>query len=281
MKKFREKLKHLSIDQRIEFFVTIVIIAISILIVFLNFSGIFPFSDSDLLSIVILLLCSTACIGVLRGFDTNIKIKQNISDIHTSIDNISEHLNLGNHKSTKGVILPRNRLDEDRSLDDLWDGATEVRLLAIANTSVLKGNGVQHIKQAVEKGIRFKIVSLDPKSKIVPAYIDSEIVSDTSLPLEDNLKAYKTQCERSNIFRKNVDLKVTDYLIPYSMMIVMQNDEVLKIKVDLYGVAMDYLNRRSFYVTRGDDENIDFYLNQWDIIWNKREKTKMIDISEI
>lgn len=278
MKKLWTKFINSGFSQKIEMVVTFLLVVGGICVLILNLSGLISFTEGELLSLVIALLCCIAVSRTLQDLDT-------VTDIYDAIKNSNKEImelssKVKNLNSTKELIVSRDNLDEKHNLTELWTGATEVRLLAIANTSFLGGNGVQHIKKAIKNGVHFNIISLDPDSDCVDAYKRSHIVSETSLPLENNLTTYKRHAIRDPLFRKNVILKITDYLIPYSMMIVMRNDDVLKIKVDLYGVDMDFMTRRSFYVSEDDSDNIEFYLKQWNAIWNNLEMTRIVEVTD-
>lgn len=77
-----------------------------------------------------------------------------------------------------------------------------------------------------------------------------------------------------------VEFRLTTYLLPYSMMIVKKNGKTSTIKVDLYGVDMEYLDRRSFYIPADDEENIQFYEEQWNTVWENSKKTVNVDVTK-
>ena len=64
------------------------------------------------------------------------------------------------------------------------------------------------------------------------------------------------------------------------MMIVKKRNHVMAIKVDLYGVDIDYMDRRSFYIYEDDEDNIKYYLDQWDAVWNNADKTHPVDMTK-
>lgn len=172
----------------------------------------------------------------------------------------------------------------------MWNNADEIYLLAIANTSFLGGNGISKIQEAVNKGVKFKLVTLNPAYDTINEYNESGIISPTSLPLSDNINAYinaykgsingRNGKKKANDFKTMVDFRLTTYLLPYSMMIVKRNGKISTIKVDLYGVDIEYTDRRSFYIPAEDEENIQFYEDQWNIVWENSEKTIPVDITK-
>lgn len=277
MKKIWESYKKCGKKKKLEIQISVGLIVVSAFVVVLNFIGFINVSNSVLLSIVILLLCSSYGVNILQEIDTLSGLTGNIRDISSKVKAVNEKLE--NAKSTKDVVLPRRVIDDKTNLNDVWKEATEIYLLAIANTSFLRGNGIVRIKEATERGTKIKIVSLNPQSDLVKSYEKSNIVSETSLPLDGNIVAYKKQCKKNTKFRNNVELKVTDYLLPYSMMIVKKDREVIFLKVDLYGVDIDYMRRRSFVVPSDDYENIDFYLKQWEKIGENKDMTKLLNVN--
>lgn len=139
--------------------------------------------------------------------------------------------------------------------------------------------------------MEFKIISLDPDYDAIKEYDNSKIISSTSLPVSENVKAYINNCKNNtdrnnrknhgNNFRENVEMRLTTYLLPYSMMIVKKNERIKTIKVDLYGVDMECSDRRSFYIPAEDGENIRFYEEQWNTVWENKSKTICVDLEKI
>lgn len=317
MRELWGKFKALKKGKIFQIIVSIVVAIIAIGAVICNFAGIFGVTSERLLNIVIILLVSVVVNYVVEEIDIfeELKIKtaelpkmvengknEIISDRKTSSEELEEKIEDIKNKlgevqdlvkdthTTKGVIVSRSELERNISLDEVWWEADEVCLLAIANTSFLKGNGISKIKEAVNRGVKFKIVSLDPDYNAIKEYESSKIISPTSLPVSENVKAYINNCKNNagrnnrrnqeNNFRRNVEMRLTTYLLPYSMMIVKKNEKIKTIKVDLYGVDMEYRDRRSFYIPSEDGENIRFYEEQWNIVWENKEKTICVDLNK-
>lgn len=106
-------------------------------------------------------------------------------------------------------------------------------MFAIANTSFLRGNGISKIKEAVNRGVKFNLVSLDPNYDAIKEYEDSGILSQTLMRVGQNVNDYISNCKNSksrngrkkyvNDFPTMIDLRLTTYLLPYSMMILKKN----------------------------------------------------------
>lgn len=317
MKEFWKKFKSLKKGKIYQIIFSVVVAIIAIGAVICNFAGIFGVTSENLLNITIILLVSVIVNYVVEEIDIFEELKTKaaelpgivksgkdeiISDRKTSnkelgnkIEDIKNRLEevqdlVKDTHTTKGVIVSRSELERNISLDEVWSGADEVCLLAIANTSFLRGNGISKIKEAVNRGVKFKIISLDPDYYTVKEYIESNIISETSLPVSENVNAYINNCKNNtdrnnkknhgNDFRKNVEMRLTTYLLPYSMMIVKKNEKVKTIKVDLYGVDMEYSDRRSFYIPAEDGENIRFYEEQWNTVWENKEKTFCVNLNK-
>lgn len=316
MKKIWEKIKPLNKSKKFQLISSIVIILGSFVVSLLNMFGLIPIKEEKLLSLIILLLCNVAFIYILEDLDVFEEIKKQLSELPAQIEiienetfkttenefhNIDEQLRIMGHKltevhklikdthTTKGVIIGRNSLERSRSLDELWNGADEVCLLAIANTSFLKGNGISRIKDGINKGIKFKLITLNPECKaLIDDYDESGIISPTSLPVGANVNSYIRNCNsnpqnrrqrETKNFKAMVEMRLTTYLLPYSMMIVKKSGRIHTIKVDLYGVNIDYVDRRSFYIPAEDEDNIAFYEEQWNTIWEDSEKTVPVDLT--
>ena len=317
MKNIFEKIKNLNKGKRYQIIISSFLIFFAIVVAIFNIIGFIKVPIEQLLNIIIILLSSVAVIYVIEEIDVFEEIKTKVMGVSDSIataQNIIENeknklesvqneiKNVGNelaevHKlvkdthTTKGVIVSRKILERNKSLDEVWDGAEEVYLFAIANTSFLRGNGISKIKEAINKGVKFKLVSLNPCYDAIKEYNDSGIISQTSIPVGGNVNAYINNCKNSNSnrngkkreennFKTMVELRLTTYLLPYSMMIVKKNGKISTIKVDLYGLDMEYTERRSFYIPAEDEENIKFYEEQWNTVWDNKEKTISVDLTK-
>lgn len=312
------KIKKLNRGKLFQVIISLLIIVAALIVVLLNITGLYKITDNQLLNIIIILLCSVAIIYVIEEIDVFEEIKMQVTGLPNKIDDIENIISKNQEKNlesiqheikdvenelievhklvkdthtTKGVVVNRKELERNRSLDEVWNNADEIYLLAIANTSFLRGNGIYKIQEAVGKGVKFKLVTLNPAYDAIKEYIESRIISPTSLPLSDNINAYIKVCKgnsngrnvkkRTNNFSTMVDFRLTTYLLPYSMMIVKRNGKTSTIKVDLYGVDIDYTDRRSFYIPAEDEENIQFYEEQWNMVWENSEKTIPVDMEKI
>lgn len=282
-----KKIKTLNKGKIFQIVISILIVIVSFIVVTLNYVGIYKFDDSNLLSIIIVLLCNVAIIYVFDEIDIFAEINRQLIDMPNNIQNqISDlYQNMMSNKSNN-IIRSRKKLENLISINEIWEGASEVYLLALANTGFLKGNGISKIKDAIKEGIRFKIVSISPDFPALKEYIESNIISETSLPVSDNINAYIYNCNKSNLkhdevdFKEMVEMRLTTFLLPYSMMIVKKGNRIKRIKVDIYGVDVEYMERRSFYINEEDEENINYYINQWNKVWNNGEKTIPVDITK-
>lgn len=295
--------------------VSLVIILGSIGIAIANLAGYLEMSESKLLNIIILLLCGIGIIYVVEEVDVFEEIRMQVSKLPDKVENVKNEIFENEKKELKNVqdemkniksgldevhellkdadtpkvvIQSRRELEKNKSLDEVWSDADEVYLLAIANTGFLRGNGIIKIKEAVNRGVKFKLVSLNPDYDAINEYEASNIISPTSIPVNENINAYISNCNNSknnrnkqmNDFKTMVEFKLTTYLLPYSMMIVKKDGKINTIKVDLYGVDIEYTERRSFYIPADDEENIKFYEDQWNSIWENKRKTISVDITK-
>lgn len=316
MKNIVKKIKDLNKSKQFQIVLSIIVIVVAFVVAMVNMIGIWEIPDNKLLNIIIFLLSGVAIIYVIEEIDVFEEIKKQVGDFPDklqgmetellkreeefqeakskieSIENtlVEVHKLVKDTHTTKGVIVSRTKLEKSKSLDEVWNGADEICLLAIANTSFLRGNGISKIKEAVNRGVKFKLVSLDPSYSAIKEYEESGIISPTSLPVSGNVNAYINNCtstngrngrkKETNDFKTMVEFRLTTYLLPYSMMIVKKNGKTSTIKVDLYGVDMEYLERRSFYIPADDEENIQFYEDQWNTVWEDSKKTVNVDVTK-
>ena len=260
--------------------ISVILFFCAVIYIVLSFSGMVEIGIQRQIDLVVMLLCGVVLTYFLNEVGTFDSINQNEQDILEKIEDVNVAINT----ISKSRIISRKEIEKDMKIEDVWKGATEVDIFAIANTGLLKGNGIQSLKIGVDQGIHFKMASLKPDSVLEGLYKESSIVSDTSLPLSGNVEAYRKQCKRQandkskkKLFRDYVEMKTTELILPYSLMIVRNGEEILKVKVDIYGVKADYMDRRSFYIFSDDKANIDYYDSQWKAVWND-EKTTSVEI---
>ena len=203
MKKYIEQFKKMGIAQKMDIVVTILVLIVSIIVVILDLSGLYKMDNNILLSLVLTLLCGIVVICLLNEFDIFADTKQNIGDLGSLINNIQTDTDqikqiLKDADSTRNVIKSRREIETQIDLQQVWEGADEICLLAIANTGFLRGNGISRIKEAVSKGVQFKMISLDPDFSTLKEYEESGIISETSLPVYENVKSYIRNCQPHN-----------------------------------------------------------------------------------
>lgn len=237
---------------------TVAIVAGELLALALDFLGFFELSTGTMLQIVI--------------FDMSVLISLHVIERYGVLDDIVQQNDPRNSK--RATYVTTREKYETEANDDVrrsWDRATEIDICAIANTSFLRGNGVLSIRKLAQKGVKIHFISLNPKSTLMQEYIKSKILNEQSMPPEDNIKTYLRECRRNDKFKKNVKLQLCDTILPYSLIIVKRKDQVQYIKVDSYALNAELKDRRCFIIPSTDDENISFYLNQWEYIWNHSE----------
>jgi len=245
------KFKKLSWSEKIELVVVMFSIFASLCIVILDYMGLFQIDDKALLQVIILQL--DLIVGVV------------LIERYGILKNIFENVGVG---KTFSMLSTREQIESLYPLKERWEDATEVRIVAMANTAFLRGTGLDFLQEAVQRGVKIHMVCLEPGSSLAQLYIDSKILDIISLPLENNIEYYQNMVNTSEAFKNNTELRFCDVVLPYSMMIVRKDEEVKSIKVDLYAIDENHKNRRSFMVDLADSENINFYLSQWDKIWS-------------
>lgn len=241
----------------VEFIISTLAIISSFLLLILDFSGVILLTQENLVCISIILLGILVTSSLIERFGILSSIYENI----VAPDESRAYLSI------------RDQYDRTHSVDDYYSDITEICVMAIANTSFLRGNGITHIKRAAQKGIQVKLLSIDPLASI---YETSKILSSVSIPLTGNIESYR-QARRSGNkkFNQNVTLKVCNKIIPYSLMILKKNNQIKTMKIDLYSNDVEYTDRRSVIIPPTDTENIDFFLRQWDFLWNQEDNKEI------
>lgn len=238
-----------------DFIIAILAIIASVLLFVLNFSGVISLNQDDLICIAIFLL------GIL--------IASSLIERYGILSSIYEDLITPD--DTHAFLTVRDQYNRLHPVEDDYANITEMCIMAIANTSFLRGNGITYLKSAAQKGIKVKLLSINPDSDLANYYEISKILSTVSLPLSGNIDSY-IQARKSSIkFRKNVTLKVCNKIIPYSLMILKKNNQIKTMKLDLYSNNVEYTDRRSIIIPPTDIENINFFLKQWEFLWNQED----------
>lgn len=251
-KGFWKRVKGGGISSITEFIILLLSVIASIILLLFDFLNIIILSPEKQLSLIIILLSILVAANISEKYGI-------LSELRESIYGLDE---------THPYLTVRQKYEKIHPLDELLTDATELNLLAIANTSFLKGNGLTHLTNAVRKGIRVKIISLQPQSAAEQLYTDSKILNQVSIPLIDNIESYLNVAKHDKKVRELVEMKVCDLIIPYSMIIIKKNNQVTYMKVDLYSMDVEYPDRRSLIIPINDFENINFFLDQWEKYWN-------------
>lgn len=251
MKKIKIWFSNKSKSEKIEFITILTTIIISGILILLDYCDLFNIDIKGYLTITVVLL--------------SLVIGLNLSEKH---DTMNKFLKVFSNGSNLYTIRPRNAQTQEVPFEDCWRDAKEIDIISIANTAFLKGQGLDRLRKATQSGVSFKIISLDPDDILCEKYISSKILSPISMPLHENISGYKEYTRNYPDMTKYVTVKTADYIIPYSMMIVKdRNNSVSSIKVDIYSVNTDIQDRRCFFVDMNDKKNVDFYLKQWDYLW--------------
>lgn len=259
MKKLWNRIAQHGKLSRVEFIISSLAILASILLLILDFSGIFSLTQEQLISIAIILL------GIIMA--------SSLIERYGILSSICE--NLVAPDENRAYLAVRSQYDRMHPIDDNYPDITEMCIMAIANTSFLRGNGIMRLKQAAQKGVKVKLLSIDPESNLANIYESSKILSTVSIPLSENIVCYKNARKSNRKFQENITMKVCDKIIPYSLIVLKKNDQVKRIKIDLYSNNVEYTDRRSIIIPPTDIENIDFFLSQWEYLWNHEDNIEI------
>lgn len=260
MKRLWKRIRNSGKVNIVDFIISVLAVISSIIMLVLNYSGIIKLDQSDLICIAIVLL------GLI--------ITSTLIERYGILSSIYEGFSAPDENRPYMVI--RNKYDHLFPIDNLMSDITEMDVMAIANTSFLSGNGITHLVQAAKKGVKVKLLSIDPDSELASFYEKSKILSPISVPLSGNIESYKRARNRNKKFQDNIEMKVCSTIIPYSLMILRKHGQIKAIKIDLYTNNVEYYDRRSIIIPPTDIENIDLFLKQWEYLWGQESNREII-----
>lgn len=244
----------------VDFIISVLAVIASIIMLVLNYNDIIHLRLNDLICIAIVLL------GLII---TSILIERYgiLCSIYEGFSKPDEN---------RAFMVIRNRYEHLYPIDDLISDITEMDVMAIANTTFLSGSGITHLVQAAKKGVKVKLLSIDPGSELAFFYEKSKILSPISIPLSGNVESYKRARNRNKKFQDNIEMKVCNTIIPYSLMILRKRGQIKTIKIDLYTNNVEYYDRRSIIIPSTDIENVDFFLKQWEYLWGQESNREIL-----
>lgn len=86
--------------------------------------------------------------------------------------------------------------------------------------------------------------------------------------MQTGIDCYRDYISRKPRFSTNIEYKITDINLPYSMMIIKKKTGKIIIKIDLYSIKTRDKLRPSFIISSDDFKNINFFIEQWIILWD-------------
>lgn len=149
----------------IEFIISLLALISSMFLLILDFNGVVSLTQENLVCIAIILL------GIL--------VASSLIERYGVLSSIFE--NLVSPDESHAYLSVRSQYDRLHPVDDYYSDITEMCVMAIANTSFLRGNGIMNLVQAARKGITVKLLSIDPNSELANFYETSKILSQVSI----------------------------------------------------------------------------------------------------
>ena len=192
-------------------------------------------------------------------------------------------------------IAPRSEMDAMNPLGKRWEHAKEIWLVNFASTTFLTSADVNNdrrinpewmklYRKKVEEGCRFKFLITEPNSFADFDASFSKMITNIKKNVENSeliTKAYNSLVETTrsdkSIFspeqRELVEFKVTNVVLPYGLMLVLNEngyEELNHIKVDLYSPFLTTDSERRSFVIYSNVEsagNFKFFEDQVRTLW--------------
>lgn len=171
----------------------------------------------------------------------------------------------GNIKEDNTIVLS-NRLVLEKGLLNLFTDADEMLFVGISNDGILNFHNKEIIENAIENGIKFKFICINPESAVYDEIIKNK-TKNTKKTTRDVINFYNN--DLSDESKEKIKLYLTEINLPFSMVIKKKKGITKFIKVDFYGIDIDDKERRSIIINSKDVNNILFYENQWNNILHK------------
>lgn len=178
-------------------------------------------------------------------------------------------INIKNNMREDNTLQLLSRLSVEEKLQNLFTGADEILFVGISNDGILNFHNKEIIENAVEKGINFKFVCIDPDSDAYDEILENK-TNNSRKATKDSIFFYNEIL--SNVSKDNIEIYLTKINLPFSMVIKRKKGIIKFLKVDLHGIDINDRERRSIIIDPKDTENILFYENQWNNILHKSIK---------
>jgi len=248
-------LKNKGKYQIVDIFVFSSISIVSIILGILNFIDILDFDVKQILSIVLVVLALLSSSSLAERYGILEKIAKG----------------LRNQKNNFVELSNRKRIEDEHTLEKRFDGATDVYLITQCSRTLFQPGNITYIEEAVNRGTKFKVIVLHPSSEAAIENLNNKMFRYLGNPMSEGLEYYKKFATDNETFASHVEYRTTYINITYAMMIVQRKSGDIFVKIDLYTYGTPDKQRRCFIINPSDTENINFYLDQWKIAWEKSD----------
>lgn len=155
-----------------------------------------------------------------------------------------------------------------------------VDIAAIACLSLFSNK--RHVMdRLLERGIPVRLVITD-KDSDAAKFVFSQFVGSASDTEQEDILNHVSSAIRSRKKYSNLCCRKTGFVLPTAIFIVHEKEaEKSSAKVDLYGFDTFDDDRRTLYVTGADKENFEYFVRQFEYIWEHaspltEEKTSIL-----
>ena len=158
MRKLWNRITHSGKLGIVEFIISALALIASGLLLLLDFSGVISLKQENLICIAIVLLGILVASSLIERFGILSSIFENLLAPDES----------------HAYLAVREQYNRAHPVDDYYSDITEMCIMAVANTSFLRGNGITYLKKAAQKNIKVKLLSINPDSSLASIYETSK-----------------------------------------------------------------------------------------------------------
>ncbi len=180
------------------------------------------------------------------------------------------------------TVFSSRKIIEKESLSERWNGAKSISICAYYADQLINSDLVIN---KLKEGVNFRYLVVDPKSKAAEDAAKFKLCSGFNYRMRKFNLAHISAIDTLSMLDEeqiigSFEMRETSLFIPNAIMIVEKDDEVLNtVKVDFYTFNTEDEERRSVLIKSGDKENYDFFVKQFEYIWNS-DQTKAVTVDD-
>ncbi len=177
----------------------------------------------------------------------------------------------------KTILSSRKKL-ETESLSERWKNAKAISICAYYADQIINSDIVIN---KLKDGVQFRYLIVDPTSDSAKEAATYKFCSGVKYRMNKFNLAYMSALDTLSILKENqlegsLEIRKTSLFIPAAIMIVEKEDVTQNtVKVDFYTFDTEDEDRRSVIIRHIDKDNYDFFVKQFNYIWNSDQTIKI------